>query len=338
MGRPARNHGGTGGRGYVPLPGERPNFNYHVLDDTKLQNLVQNRYQKLERSTKIETLKDIPKSEKKQSRVKSQKPSDNVILNELKNVKLDRADNSVSTKETKENPCDSTRDVNTKRLQMESTDDYVTMKEPKKHRRVQRDLSGDSATINESNKVQNDESTDLATINQPMRNERESSGDSVEIEDTTRMHSNMKSGFVLNEPKLPEIKRGPQAPEEQATMKGEKNTVSPPMRNLQQGVSSVVPSTFSSNSTITSELEETMMSKQEMPLAVKSLPAVRSTSKMQDLLVPRNLSSQKDPLPLKETLKSSIHESTNPMEFPAACQLPFGSPATSKEVNDQYQK
>lgn len=338
MGRPARNHGGTGGRGYVPLPGERPNFNYHVLDDTKLQNLVQNRVQKIVRSTKIETLKDIPKNEKKQSRVKSHNPSDYLILNELKNVELDRADNSVSTKETNKNPCDSTRDVNNKRLQMESTDESITMKEPKKHRRVQRDLSGDSATINESNKVQNDESTELATISQPMRNERECSGDSVEIEDTTRMHRNMTSDFVLNEPKIPEIKRGPHAPEEQLTMKGEKKTVSPPMGYLQQGMSSVVPSTFSSNSTITSEQEETMMSKQKIPLAVKSLPGVRSTSEMQDLLVPRNLSSQKDPLPLKEAPKSSIQESTDLTEFPAACQLPFGTPATSKEVNDQYQK
>ena len=40
MGRAARNHGGTGGHGCVPLPGERPNFNQHVLGDQVLLRLV----------------------------------------------------------------------------------------------------------------------------------------------------------------------------------------------------------------------------------------------------------------------------------------------------------
>ena len=31
-----RNHGGTGGHGYFPLPGERPNYNHHVMDDKEL--------------------------------------------------------------------------------------------------------------------------------------------------------------------------------------------------------------------------------------------------------------------------------------------------------------
>ena len=42
MGRAARNHGGTGGHGCVPLPGERPNFNRHVLTDKNLLRLVSN--------------------------------------------------------------------------------------------------------------------------------------------------------------------------------------------------------------------------------------------------------------------------------------------------------
>ena len=39
----ARNHGGTGGHGYFPLPGERPNYNLHVMADRKLLNLVTNK-------------------------------------------------------------------------------------------------------------------------------------------------------------------------------------------------------------------------------------------------------------------------------------------------------
>ena len=40
MGRPARNYGGTLGHGCLPLPGEAPNYNRHVLEDRKLQGLV----------------------------------------------------------------------------------------------------------------------------------------------------------------------------------------------------------------------------------------------------------------------------------------------------------
>ena len=39
----ARNHGGTGGHGYFPLPGERPNYNHHVVADKELLNLVTNK-------------------------------------------------------------------------------------------------------------------------------------------------------------------------------------------------------------------------------------------------------------------------------------------------------
>ena len=42
MGRAARNNGGTGGHGCVPMPGERPNFNRHVLTDKALLSLVSN--------------------------------------------------------------------------------------------------------------------------------------------------------------------------------------------------------------------------------------------------------------------------------------------------------
>ena len=45
MGKAARNHGGTGGHGCVPLPGERPNFNQHVLGDQVLLRLVNQKKQ-----------------------------------------------------------------------------------------------------------------------------------------------------------------------------------------------------------------------------------------------------------------------------------------------------
>jgi hypothetical protein len=46
MGRPARNSGGTGGHGYVPLPGDRPNLNHHVLSDQQLLSLLNVSYKK----------------------------------------------------------------------------------------------------------------------------------------------------------------------------------------------------------------------------------------------------------------------------------------------------
>ena len=39
MGR-ARNHGGTGGHGYFPLPGEKPDYNRHVINDKTLTSLL----------------------------------------------------------------------------------------------------------------------------------------------------------------------------------------------------------------------------------------------------------------------------------------------------------
>ena len=42
MGRAARNHGGTGGHGCFPMPGERPNYNLHVMKDKALLSLITN--------------------------------------------------------------------------------------------------------------------------------------------------------------------------------------------------------------------------------------------------------------------------------------------------------
>ena len=40
MGRAARNHRGTGGHGYFPSHGERPNYNQHIISDQALLDLV----------------------------------------------------------------------------------------------------------------------------------------------------------------------------------------------------------------------------------------------------------------------------------------------------------
>ena len=61
MGRPARNHGGTGGHGCPPLPGERPNINCHVLSDKTLLTMVQDTKKRPRGTPKIEILKDFPK-------------------------------------------------------------------------------------------------------------------------------------------------------------------------------------------------------------------------------------------------------------------------------------
>ena len=63
MGRAARNHGGTGGHGYFPLPGERPNYNHHVIQDNVLFNTVKNNVKKQGESTKLKIVKQRSKEE-----------------------------------------------------------------------------------------------------------------------------------------------------------------------------------------------------------------------------------------------------------------------------------
>ena len=57
MGRAARNYGGTRGHGYFPLPGERPNINRHVMNDSVLFRFVKNSERKIQKS---EGLKVVP--------------------------------------------------------------------------------------------------------------------------------------------------------------------------------------------------------------------------------------------------------------------------------------
>ena len=65
MGRPARNHGGTGGHGYLPLPGERPNFHRHLLKDMTLTSLVESSLKQPKKKKGVEILKPFKNDEKK---------------------------------------------------------------------------------------------------------------------------------------------------------------------------------------------------------------------------------------------------------------------------------
>ena len=58
MGRPARNYGGTLGHGCLPLLGEAPNFNRHVLKDKILQRLVPSMTRNKRNITKFATRSD----------------------------------------------------------------------------------------------------------------------------------------------------------------------------------------------------------------------------------------------------------------------------------------
>ena len=48
MGRAARNHRGTGGHGYFPSSGERPNYNQHIISDQALLDLVTTKIGKMQ--------------------------------------------------------------------------------------------------------------------------------------------------------------------------------------------------------------------------------------------------------------------------------------------------
>ena len=100
MGRAARNHGGTGGHGYFPLAGERPNYNLHVLKDRALYSLVNNNHGKIPCKEQLRTSTNLP--ERKQNNQHSMKAA---VL-DVKSTS--NKDNMVSftpmvTKTTKEN-------------------------------------------------------------------------------------------------------------------------------------------------------------------------------------------------------------------------------------------
>ena len=81
MGRAARNHGGTGGHGYVPLPGERPNYNQHVMTDKALLSLVS-----------INVMKKLQKPREKETHMGQQKGYDaKLSKNDLLNHPLSSA-------------------------------------------------------------------------------------------------------------------------------------------------------------------------------------------------------------------------------------------------------
>lgn len=65
MGRPARNHGGTGGHGCLPLPGERPNFHRHLLKDKTLTTLVKSSQKEPKKTKKVEIVKPFKNDDMK---------------------------------------------------------------------------------------------------------------------------------------------------------------------------------------------------------------------------------------------------------------------------------
>ena len=117
MGRPARNHGGTGGHGCHPLPGQRPNYNHHVLWDKTLQKMVKNACKEPGISTKLETLKYLPKNGEKPKRVHSDSSSDSASIIGLRRVCSNRPGDSVSMKVPK-------------RVNIDSQSDTLSIKEP----------------------------------------------------------------------------------------------------------------------------------------------------------------------------------------------------------------
>jgi hypothetical protein len=103
MGRPARNHGGTGGHGCFPMPGERPNLNHHVLKDKELLKLVQSTQKRPERSTKITILKHIPKLRENPTKVHTDRSVDSIksIEPKLPQMQEDHHQQDVSKKVSK---------------------------------------------------------------------------------------------------------------------------------------------------------------------------------------------------------------------------------------------
>ena len=59
MGKAARNHGGTGGHGYFPLPGEKRNYNRHILTDANLFGLVKNIQRKPVKTDKLNVISEM---------------------------------------------------------------------------------------------------------------------------------------------------------------------------------------------------------------------------------------------------------------------------------------
>ena len=59
MGRAARNYGGTRGHGYFPLPGERPNVNRHVMNDSDLFRLVKSSEKKIFKSDGLKVVQQL---------------------------------------------------------------------------------------------------------------------------------------------------------------------------------------------------------------------------------------------------------------------------------------
>ena len=98
MGRPARNHGGTGGHGCHPLPGERPNFNHHVISD-KTHDENHKRVHSESPSNFV--------SHMGPRRISSDRPDDSASMKVPKRVENDSQIDTVSMKQPNGGHCDS---------------------------------------------------------------------------------------------------------------------------------------------------------------------------------------------------------------------------------------
>jgi hypothetical protein len=157
MGRPARNHGGTGGHGCLPLTGERPNYNHHVLKDKTLLTLVPNTNKKSGKTTKLEILAHLPKNWEK--RVHSDRQYDSVSIMEPKRL------NAVSkNKPNSDRKSDDVSIKDPRKVVSSRSFDSVCIKKPI---RKQYDKGGDAVSTKDPRIIQNAIAIDSASILRP---------------------------------------------------------------------------------------------------------------------------------------------------------------------------
>ena len=212
MGRPARNHGGTGGHGCQPLPGERPDFNRHVVSDKTLQKMVKNANQEpAGRSTKLDTLKYLPKYDEKPKRAHS----------DGRSILIDRPVDSVSMEVPKVGHCDSPRLMEPKMVQGDTPSNKKQKGGPcdtpstKKPKAVHCDtpnnkepMVGDCDTPNgpvtmeNSGRDDGDEPGDSVSINESKMAHIDSPIDTLSIKESQGAHWGSSRGCInINNPK-----------------------------------------------------------------------------------------------------------------------------------------
>ena len=208
MGRPARNHGGTGGHGCLPLPGERPNYSHHVMKDKTLQTLVPHTNQKSGRTTKLEIVAHLPKSREK--RVHSDRPYDSVSSIVPKRVNVDTQRNLVSKKKSNSDKESYSVSINDPRKVIgDRSYDPVCIKEPTK----KCDKQDDAVSIKDPRSIQNARPSDSTSLLRPRRLQSDSPGDSISIKDHRRVQSDLPGdSVIIKEPTPTQSQSENQAP------------------------------------------------------------------------------------------------------------------------------